>query len=92
VIEGVITFEMVLFMIAMGGPLVGAWWFLFSYILAVRRDLNDFRLEVAKSYASQELLKDLEARLVTELKDMKKEFHDMPERFAAVLVAASKDK
>ncbi|MEP3047640.1 MAG: hypothetical protein ABJL55_11905 [Roseibium sp.] len=48
-------------------------------------------VEVAKEYASQELLKDLEERLVAAVRELKDEFHDMPERLA-VLIAAAKTK
>ncbi|WP_150526819.1 hypothetical protein [Roseibium sediminis] len=90
--KGAITWEQVLTLCAILSVLAGAWWFLFAYILSVKRELNEHKLEVAKGYASQAVLKDLEKRLVTELRELKQEFHTMPERFAAVFSAAKKDK
>lgn len=88
--QGPITFELVLFLVVVGGAVAGSWWFLFSSILAVRRDLHDLRLEVARDYASQQLLRDVEKRVVGELKELRKEFHDLPERISAVLTAANR--
>ena len=86
-----ITWDQVTMLVGLAVVLSGAWWFLFSYILAVKKELNEFRLEVAKDYASQMLLKDLEKRLVIALKELRDEFHDMPERLAVLLKAAKKD-
>ncbi|MBD8894049.1 hypothetical protein [Roseibium litorale] len=88
---GPITWDQVTMLVGLAVVLCGAWWFLFSYVLAVKKELHEFRLEVAKDYASQRLLKDLEKRVVLELKELREEFHVMPERLAALLRAAKHD-
>ncbi|MEP1934937.1 MAG: hypothetical protein ABJJ37_26995 [Roseibium sp.] len=88
---GTVSWDQLMYLATLGTLACCAWWFLFSYILAVRKELNEFRIEVAKEYASQELLKDLEDRLVAAVRELKDEFHDMPERLA-VLIAAAKTK
>ena len=55
---------------------------------AIEQRLNDFKLEVAKEYASISYMKDVEERLVGAIKSLSDAVNGMPDRVAGILAAA----
>ena len=87
-----ITWEHVTVLATVGGLAGAAWWFLFRHILNVRKELQELRLEVAKEYVSREILKEMESRFFTALKELKQEFHAVPDRLASVIATMIKSQ
>lgn len=61
---GAITWEAVTAMIVIFGAGAGVWYRLHGQAESVRRDLDAFKLEVAKSYATQHSIREVEERVV----------------------------
>jgi ABC-type transporter Mla subunit MlaD len=53
-------------------------------------DLNDFKLEVAKEYASITHIKDVEERLVKAIENLSSALESMPDRVSKILSAANR--
>jgi len=84
-LQAAITWEQLVALCVIGGAMAGAWWFLFANILAVRRELNEFRLKVAEEYASREHLKEVELRLVEAINKLSDKFEALPAKIAAAM-------
>jgi hypothetical protein len=90
-LTGPITWEAIGFLCVLAVPVCGAWWFLYSDILAVRRELQDYKLEVAQRYASVEHLKEVENRLVTAIDKLAAQLDTMPDRLSRIIQQAIRD-
>ncbi|HQF30758.1 MAG TPA: hypothetical protein PLJ34_04855 [Hyphomicrobiales bacterium] len=53
----------------------GVWWRIDGRIKGVERALSEYKLQVAKEYASVDHLKDVEQRLVNAVRDVSSEIH-----------------
>lgn len=62
--SGAITWEAIAFLLPIFGAGAGVWYRLHTQILGVQRELDAFKLEVAKSYATQASIHQVEERVV----------------------------
>ena len=85
---GPITWEQIAGLVVIAGSAAGAWWFLYSSILAVRRELQDYKLTVAERYASVEHLKEVETRLVAAIEKLTDRLDTMPDRLSRIIQQA----
>lgn len=85
---GPITWEQVAGLMLIISAGAGAWWFLYSSILAVRRELQEYKLVVAERYASVEHLKEVETRLVTAIDKLSGQLDTMPDRLSRIIQSA----
>lgn len=88
---GSVTWEQIVSLIIIATAVAGAWWFLFAQILQTRRELNDFKLEVSRQYASHDHLREVEERLTKVIEKLDRRIEDMPRQLAAAVQAALKN-
>jgi Tfp pilus assembly protein PilO len=100
--NGAITWEQIISLLAIAGVCSGAWWFLFSYNLATRKELQKeiqglrqelaaYKLEVAERYASVDHLKEVESRLVMAIDKLTDKLDTMPDRLSRIIQQAIGD-
>ncbi len=80
-----ITTDLALFMLAVFSALGGLWWRVEGLISAQRESLAEFKTEVAKSYASMQSVREVEARLVTSIDRLSDRIDTMPDKIARLL-------
>jgi hypothetical protein len=61
-------------------------------IEGVEKSLADYKLEVAKNYASNAHLKDLEARLLDSIRQLKEDIRELPKNIVDLMGAAGRPK
>jgi hypothetical protein len=75
-------------LIAIAGAIWRMWSVLDTKIALSVHNLAEFKLEVAKSYASMEHIKDVELRLVDAINKLADSVEQMPSRVAEILKSA----